>query len=144
MALDFDLVAHRRVGYYVWKVILPLSMIVVMSWSVFWMDPNNLGPQTGIAATSMLTLIAFLFALGNILPRISYLTTMDRFVMGSSALVFAALLEAIGSGYLASHGRAATAVRIERQCRWLFPTVFIGLIIAELVVRRPDAPTWPS
>ena len=64
-----------------------------MSWAVFWVDPKEIGPQLGLAATSMLTLIAFQFAFTGLLPRISYLTRADRFVFSASLLVFLALVE---------------------------------------------------
>jgi hypothetical protein len=37
----------RKVEFYVWKVILPLIVIVAMSWSVFWV-PSDLNTQTGV------------------------------------------------------------------------------------------------
>ena len=56
--------ASRRVQHYVLKVILPLLLIVLMSWAVFWIDPSQTGPQVSVAVTSMLTLIAYRFAVG--------------------------------------------------------------------------------
>jgi hypothetical protein len=55
--------AKRRSGYYVWKLIVPMSFVVFMSWAVFWLSPQNIAPRTGLSATSMLTLIAFRLAL---------------------------------------------------------------------------------
>src|SRR5580704_3729826 len=37
----FEFTASRNVAYYIWKVILPLVLIVMMSWVVFWIDPVN-------------------------------------------------------------------------------------------------------
>ena len=70
-AFNFSISAKRQSGYYIWKVIVPLMLIVFMSWTVFWIDPSNLGPQIGMSATSMLTLIAFQFAMANILPKLA-------------------------------------------------------------------------
>jgi len=55
----------------VWKLIVPMSFVVFMSWAVFWLSPQNLAPCTGLSATSMLTLIAFRLALGSSLPPIT-------------------------------------------------------------------------
>ena len=41
---------------YISKIILPLLLIVGMSWLVFWIDPELAGPQISIAVTPMLTL----------------------------------------------------------------------------------------
>ena len=44
---EFSIPADREPGYYVWKVILPLLLIVAMSWGVFWIDPTQFGPPDG-------------------------------------------------------------------------------------------------
>ncbi len=50
----------------------------------------------------MLTLIAYRFLLGGMLPRISYLTRLDYFLLGSTVLVFLALVEAACTSRLAT------------------------------------------
>ena len=34
-----QLVAQRHVGFYIWKILIPLTLIVFMAGSVFWIDP---------------------------------------------------------------------------------------------------------
>jgi hypothetical protein len=123
-AFEFNITAKRRSGYFIWKVIMPLMLIVFMSWTVFWIKPSQVGPQISMSATSMLTLIAFQFAMGAILPRLSYFTIMDRFIAGSTILVFMALIESITTNYLTTLGREPLALRLDRHCSWLFPAVF--------------------
>lgn len=121
---DLEVSASRRSNYYIAQIIVPLTLIVAMSWAVFWINPSEFGTQIGMAATSMLTLIAFLFALRSIVPPVNYLTLMDKFIMGSTVLVFSALIEAMTTGYLVAHDRRADALRMDRICRWAFPAVF--------------------
>ena len=73
----FEFTASRNVQHYIWKVILPLVLIVIMSWAVFWITPTDASPQISIAVTSMLTLIAYRFAIDNQLPRLPYTTNLD-------------------------------------------------------------------
>ena len=127
--VDYEFIARRATRYHVWKEILPLILIVCMSWAVFWIDPTHLGVQVAISSTSMLTLIAFLFALGANLPQVSYLTRMDHFVFGSLLLVFLAFCESLMTCTLAEHGHKVLARRADLLARWLFPTVFVGLIV---------------
>jgi len=127
--LQYSLQATRDVNYYRWKVLLPLALIVIMSWTVFWIDPSQLGPQMGAAATAMLTLIAFLFSLRGILPPISYLTHMDYFVYGSLALVFFTSIESILTCNLAQTNKLPLAKRIDLWSRGIFPGLFIFLLI---------------
>lgn len=129
----FEILAERNTGYYLYKVLLPLALIVMMSFTVFWVNPERFGPQIGLSATSMLTLIAFQFALTTVLPRLGYFTVMDRLIFGSTVLVFLALVEATVTTALVSHDRVALAQRLDRICRWLFPLAFAVLWIAVLV-----------
>ena len=126
----FEIPVERRYGYYFWKMLLPLVLIVAMSWSVFWINPAQFGPQIGMAATSMLTLIAFQFATTGILPRLSYVTALDAFITASTGLVFLALVESLMTAYYVSVDRKELALRIDKNCRWIFPLAFIGIIIA--------------
>ena len=127
--LNITLEAQRRTSYFIWKVMVPLTLIVAMSWSVFWLDPARYGPQVGLSATSMLTLIAFLFATQAIVPRLNYLTIMDKFVLGSTILVFLALAEAVMTAYFIAKEREALAVRMDRHCRLIFPAAFAVMIL---------------
>lgn len=131
---DFQIPATRLADYYIYKFAFPLCLIVMMSWSVFWIDPRTLGPQLSLAATSMLTLIAYQFTVNELLPRVGYLTKMDQYVLSSSFLVFLALVEALVSGGLASSGRAVTAEKLDRVSRWLFPATYIAVIFVTLVL----------
>src|SRR4051812_36284102 len=65
------------------KSFLPLVLIVMMSWAVFWIDPNTSNSQISIAVTSMLTLIAYRFAVDGQLPRLPYMTRLDTFFLAS-------------------------------------------------------------
>ena len=77
----------------------------------------------------MLTLIAFLFATQAIVPRLNYLTIMDKFVLGSTILVFLALVEAVMTAYFIAKEREALAVRMDRYCRAIFPAAFAVMIL---------------
>lgn len=77
----FHFEAERKTGYFIIKVIIPLILIVAMSWVVFWIDPTESGTQITVAITTMLTLIAYRFAIDVNLPKVSYLTRMDYFIL---------------------------------------------------------------
>lgn len=131
---DFKITAHRIRAYYVWKIILPLCLIVAMSWAVFWIDPAAFGTQLGLSATAMLTLIAFIFATTNMVPALGYFTRLDFFIGGATILVFLALLESLMTSYLVTQDQGNLAMRIDRLCRIVFPLLF--LTIAAVVFIR--------
>lgn len=124
---DYRVHVRREIAYYMWRVIGPLTFIVLMPWAVFWIDPGNPNVQIGLASTSILTLIAFLFSLNNVLPPLSYLTRMDAFLFSSLALAFVAFGEAVMTAVVAARGRERLALRVDRWARWIFPIAFAGL-----------------
>jgi hypothetical protein len=125
---EYTISARRQVGFYIWKVIVPLILIVAMSWTVFWVSPAQFGPQIGLSATAMLTLIAFQFALVSVLPKLAYFTTLDWFIVGSTILVFLALVEAVAASFFVSKEKTALALRLDAVSRWAFPAAF-GLLM---------------
>ncbi len=125
----FSFNAKRHVFYYIWKVIIPLMVIVMMSWAAFYFEPEQIAPQIGLAATSILTLIAFLFSLGKILPPIAYLTKIDYYVYSSLALVFLAFTEAVFTIKLSTKGNTLMAKKIDRYSRWIFPLIFLMILV---------------
>ena len=126
--------ADRNSGYYIWKVIFPMFLIVFMSFSVFWIPPREIGTQVGLSVTSMLTLIAYRFAIGSIIPNVDYLTRFDKFVFGSTLLIFMALVESVTTGSLSVNGRVELAERIDFYSRFVFPSAFIIIVIYSFLV----------
>ena len=121
-AIEFT--ASRRAQHYVLKVMFPLLLIVLMSWAVFWIDPSQTAPQVSVAITSMLTLIAYRFAIGADVPTLPYLTLLDAFILARSVLVFLSLFEVVTTTSLAIGGRIEAARAIDRHSRWIFPSTF--------------------
>ena len=134
-AIRFSFEAIRRHSYFVIQVIFPLIMIVIMSWVVFWLDPKETGSNVGVCMTSMLTLIAYRFSVASKLPNLSYLTTLDYFVMASSLLVFSSFIEVVYATHMTKIGRHAHALRIDKFCRLLFPLVFSLIVIETLYLK---------
>jgi len=132
----FDFTASRNVQHYILKVILPLILIVIMSWSVFWIDPVHSNSQISIAVTSMLTLIAYRFAVDTQLPRLPYMTRLDAFILTSTLLVFFSLIEVLITTILETSRRTGRAKKIDRYCRAIFPAMFLIASIAIFVHPR--------
>ena len=129
LAYDFRISANRQRHFYLWKIIVPLCLIVFMSWTVFWVNPAQFGPQIGLSATSMLTLIAFQFATTSMVPELGYFTTLDEFITGSTIVVFLALVQSLTTSYLVSEGKEARALRMDRLSRYVFPLAYVVLIL---------------
>lgn len=123
----FTIEAKRATSHYIWNTILPLIVIVMMSWTVFWAPPAQIAVQFGFSATSILTVIAYRFALANQVPPLSYSTRLDVFLNGAFILAFLALLEVIITARLIYRERVSAAERVDLHARWVFPLLLLGV-----------------
>ena len=123
---DVTLETRRESFFYVWKLGIPLVLIMLMAYSVYFIPSTAVAQQIGVGMTSMLTLIAYLLALSNSLPKISYLTRADQFYIGAALLVFLGLMKGIFTVIWLDRGRKARVERADRIGRWLYP---VGMLL---------------
>ena len=131
--LIFSITAKRYVHYYIFKFIIPLLLIVFMSWIVFWIDPTDYASQISVAITSMLTLIAYQYLVGSSLPRVPYLTRLDELMFLSTAMVFVTLVEVVITSVLTKRDKVDLARKFDYHCRYLFPAFFLFIIILPFI-----------
>jgi hypothetical protein len=122
--LTYAIEATRDVSYYVLTMFLPMSLIVFMSWTVFWLQPDLVPPRIAISTASIFSLIAFGFSIRLSLPPVSYLTRADLFVVGCTLLVFLALGVAVIGSRWARSDRMARALRLNAAMRWIYVVLF--------------------
>jgi hypothetical protein len=118
----------REYGYYLYKLSVPLVLIVALSWTVFWMSEESLVNRMRVSATAFLTIVAYQFAVSNSLPKVAYLTIMDRLMIASFIMIALTALQ----NMLAQHtfkNRQSLAATIDYASRWLFPMIYFSVII---------------
>lgn len=128
-SVSFNMRAERYIGYYIFNYLIPLLLIVCMSFIAFWVDTKNSDLRVSIAVTSMLTLIAYRFIIGTTLPRVSYLTRLDIFILACTLLVFSTLIVTALSSLLEAKNKHYLAKKIDRICHWVFPVILIIISI---------------
>jgi len=132
----FDVILDlaRDWSYFAWKLGLPLTLIVLMAYGVYYIPATAVPPQIVLGTTSMLTVIAYMLTLGNSLPRIAYLTRADRFFVGSAVLVFVGLLKAVATLALAQGAHAGMIARADRVGRWLYPLAVLANLLTAMLL----------
>ncbi len=124
----------RRPMYYILKVIIPLGLIVVMSWLPRWIAPGETGTNIGISTSAFLTLVAYLFAITVLLPRVSYVTRMDSFILLSTLMVFAGLLQSAWNAIMIGKQKQKTAEMVGRWSRIAYPLLLIFVVVYSFVM----------
>lgn len=81
--IEIILEIERKTGYYIYKVILPILLILLVCWSVMWIDPKELESKLTITIVCLLSLIAYNFVIDKELPKLEYLTVLDWIILVS-------------------------------------------------------------
>jgi len=132
--MTFIIEAQRNANYYLLTMFLPMSLIIFMSWTAFWIQPNVVPPRIAISTASIFSLIAFGFSIRLSLPRVSYVTRADLFVIGCTLLVFIALGVAVIGSRWAGADRMDQALRLNAATRWAYLPLFFVVAAAAATI----------
>jgi hypothetical protein len=132
--LEIDVQVQRRYRYYLWKVFLPLFVMVAIAYSAFWIKTSDYYTQISITLTAILTEIAFLFAISTNLPKVPYLTFIDAFFLMSFAFSCACIVELVAVHQSLERNLVNYAERLRRLTRALYPLLYAAVIIAVALV----------
>ena len=71
----------RNKNYFIFKIIIPVFVILAIAWSVMWIPTKELESRLTTSIVALLALIAYNFVLNDELPKLSYLTSLDRYIL---------------------------------------------------------------
>jgi len=129
--IRFGINVRRRSSFYVWKVFLPLILMVFLSWAALWVEERDLQTQVTIVVTTILTVIAFAFAISATMPRVPYLTYIDAFFLLCYVFVFFSMVELMVVHVThRSERQRDLGVRLRHVFRWLLPSAFAACNLA--------------
>lgn len=80
---------ERKSNYYIYKIIVPIFLILIVCWSAVWITPKELESRLTVTIVCLLSLIAYNFVIDKDLPKLEYFTIMDYLILIS--YVYAAI-----------------------------------------------------
>jgi hypothetical protein len=126
----FAMHVKRHSEYYIYKIFLPLVLMVAISWGALWIPPADLNSQLVTSVTTVLTLVAFSVAISNVLPPVPYLTFCDVFFLICFVFVFISIGEVLIVHARHSRGKEEVARKIRHATRRLLPPAFVLAILS--------------
>ena len=91
--VNHSFTVQRKATFYLWKIMLVQSFLVIWSWSVFFVDSTDLLDRYEVLLNLFLAAVAFLIVVNDKLPKVSYLTLLDKSLLGTFVLLFLTGLE---------------------------------------------------
>jgi len=123
---------RRRPGHILFSIILPLLILVSLTWSVFWMDEESISDRVNVSFVGILSVVAYYFVVLDSVPQIPYPTMMDAFMITTFFILAGTVIVSFVVDKLNKSGRKETGDRVDRVCRWAFPLGYV--VVTSLVV----------
>ncbi|GFS23764.1 gamma-aminobutyric acid receptor subunit gamma-2 [Elysia marginata] len=79
--------ATRRGGFFFWNVLVIMCLICSLIFCTFSVTRNHPTNRLQLSFTVVLTTIAFKFVTNQHLPKVSYLTVLDKYILSSIVLM---------------------------------------------------------
>lgn len=129
---NFDFEIERRSSYYVYKLMLPIIFLLLLSWSVFFINIQSLESRLTISVISFLSLIAYNFVVDDDLPKLGYLTFIDKFVLLSYVFAGLPTIQTVIVEYVSNRYRFSFTNSLDTLFRKYFLVGYIGFLMALL------------
>ncbi len=133
-ALVLSLEVERLSFFMARLVLVPLILIVALSFSVFWMDRSSLGDRMAISFVGILTAVSYQIMVSDAMPRISYITLMNSILSFSFFVMCATVVINLIVGALDKRGEEKKGERLDLCCRWVFPLAYAALLAISSLV----------
>lgn len=130
LVVSIDL--QRKPFFILRLVVLPLTVIVLLSFSVFWMERSSLGDRIGVSFIGILTAVSYQIVMGDSMPRIAYFTLIHSFMYFSFLTMCATVVINLVVGSLDKKKQFLFGDLIDRRCRWIFPLAYFSVLLAIL------------
>ena len=123
---NFRFEARRHLMYYIFRIFLPLLVIIAVSWVIFFL--KDYAKRVDVSSANLLIFVAFNFTISGDLPRLGYLTFMDSlivsgYVVTSLVLIFNVLLRR-----MELTGKMLWAEKIDRYMLWIYPAFYVAAV----------------
>jgi hypothetical protein len=126
---NFLVHAQRDPRYFIWRLLLPLIVIVLLSWNVFWMYEDS-SLALGNCFVFLLTVVSFHQIANDMLPMIPFFTFLDSIVFISYGFIIIPTFQVMLTTKLEQQGKTQKAELIRKYCRIFVPITFVLTLLS--------------
>jgi len=115
----------RQIGYHIVQTYIPSAVFVVLAWLSLFIPAESVPGRVGMGMTTLLTLTAMFSSVRQSVPRVSYISFLDIWMLFCMIFVFSCILEFIITTIFIRAGRKGDADRFEFVCKIVLPLIFL-------------------
>ena len=120
---SFHFQAKRHLNYYLLRLFIPIFVIITVSWLPFFL--RDYGKRVDIASGNLLLFIAFNFTLSNDLPRLGYVTFLDKILICMFLISGLLVLLNVYLRRLEISDKVDKVVKIDQFIIWGYPLLYL-------------------
>ena len=98
--IRFEVQVTRPVNYFLWKMLLPVVIILLACWTALLLHPSQLASRAAMTGTALLTTVFMQQGYTNNLPELNYLVLMDKIYVVVYLLIIISLVQVVIQGAL--------------------------------------------
>jgi hypothetical protein len=121
--IAFTLQFSRLTQHYFWNIITPTLIMVTLSFMSFTVPVNEVADRASITLTLLLSIIAYKFIIKDELPKVNFMTLIDKYILASmcivSAVGFANAIVGNGADEITEDLKSA-----DKTCKWILGTLW--------------------
>jgi hypothetical protein len=136
--IGFNIIVERNPFGILEKISLPLFVVLFLAYLVFFIPDYEIGTASALTVTALLAAIAFEWTIKDSLPKVSYLTLVDKLFYLVYFFIFYAMVQTIITFNLSkgTEKHQALSIKLENQSKYLYPIFFI-ILCAILFIVQP-------
>ena len=125
--ISFNIFIERNPFGILAKISLPLFVVLFLAYLVFFIPDYEIGTASALTVTALLAGIAFEWTIKDSLPKVSYLTLIDKLFYLVYFFIFYAMVQTIITFNLSkgSEKNKLLSTNIEEKSKYIFPLLFI-------------------
>lgn len=115
----------RQVNYHVVQTYIPSTVFVVVAWLSLFVPPESVPGRVGMGMTTLLTLTAMFSSVRQNVPRVSYVSLLDIWMLVCMIFVFSCILEFIIITIYLRSGKKLVGEKVEVGAKFVIPILFL-------------------
>lgn len=127
--LRYALDIQRPVNFFIWKLLLPLLIVLCANWTALLLHPSLVEVRTAMPATALLTTVFLQQSYSAALPDVGYLVLLDKIYVLTYLLLIATIVTVIVSATTANQEQAEQLSRTQRMDKLVLLVQVVVFII---------------
>jgi len=115
----------RQIGYHIVQTYIPSTVFVILAWLSLFIPAESVPGRVGMGMTTLLTLTAMFSSVRQNVPRVSYVSFLDIWMLVCMIFVFTCILEFIIATIFIRSGKKNQGDKFELLCKIFLPIIFL-------------------